>query len=240
MGQQRREPFLSPCKEKGKETTDQKLMVAVCAKLGIWTGAQWGCVNSASSRASHVSQQAGSDQDPVGHGRAGLRAWASREHQDLASQRWRAAPASLVCKWPLWTEIVETETHKQEQDRPDGENTDALICREGKRKNTETCCTAANSSATALQRVITATSEWEVVLCSMEVIAALCLYNSLWPQILPDWEPSVYVLCPISSVTAQGQNFPAIPTELVMGWSLISGGDHSSVHFYSEIKHTFS
>lgn len=35
MGQQRREPFLSPCKEKGKETTDQKLMVVVCAKLGI-------------------------------------------------------------------------------------------------------------------------------------------------------------------------------------------------------------
>lgn len=187
-----------------------------------------------------MSQQAGSDQDPVGHGGACLRAWASREHQELTPQEMR----SSACKSGLQVAIMDRNCGKQkhtyEQDRPDGGNTDELIYREGKRKNTETCCTPANSSATALQHVITVTSEWEVVLCSMQVIAALCLYNSLWPQNLPVWESSVYVLCPISSVTAQDQNFPAISTELVMGlepqfwrWSFISA-------FYSEIKHTFS
>lgn len=66
----------------------------------------------------------------------------------------------------------------------------------------------------------------------MQVIAALCLYNSLWPQNLPDWETSVYVLCSISSVTAQDQNFPATPTKLGNeARTLISGGDNSSVLF---------
>lgn len=60
-------------------------------------------------------------------------------------------------------------------------------------------------------------SEWEVLLCSVQVIAALCLYNSLWPQNLPGRESSVYVLCPIISIAARGQRFPAIPTKLVAG-----------------------
>lgn len=60
-------------------------------------------------------------------------------------------------------------------------------------------------------------SEWEVLLCSAQVTAALYLYNSLWPQNLPARESSVYVLCPIISMAARGQSFPAIPTELVAG-----------------------
>lgn len=68
-----------------------------------------------------------------------------------------------------------------------------------------------------LLRAIAVMSEWEVLLCSVQVIAALCLYNSLWPQNLPDRESSVYVLCPTISIAAQGQSFPAIPTELVAG-----------------------
>lgn len=133
------------------------------------------------SKSIPVSQQTGSDQDPVGHSRAGLRAWASREaglgSSGVEEQRLQVWPASGNYGQKLW----KTETHKHEQDRPDGGNTDELIYREGKRKNTEPYCTPANSSATALQLVITVPSEWEVVLCSMQVIAALCLYNSPWP-----------------------------------------------------------
>lgn len=107
MGQQRREPLLFPHKEKGKETMDQKLMVVVRTKLGVWTGARWGCMNPASSRASHVSQQAGSD--PVGHGRASLHAWASREHQHSAPWEMK----SSACKSGLQVAIMDRNCGKQ-------------------------------------------------------------------------------------------------------------------------------
>lgn len=110
-----------------------------------------------------------------------------------------------------------TETHKQERDRPDGGNTDELMHRERKRKNTEACCAPASSSAAALLRAIAVMSEWEVLLRLVQVIAALCFYNSPWPQNLPVRESSVYVLCPIISVAAQGQRFSAVPTKLVAG-----------------------
>ena len=110
-----------------------------------------------------------------------------------------------------------TETHKHQRDRPDGGNTDELMHGEGERKNTQARCTPASSSATALLRAIAVMSEWEVLLCSVQVTAALCLYNSLWPQNLPDRESSVYILCPSTSAAARGQSFPAIPTELVAG-----------------------
>lgn len=113
----------------------------------------------------------------------------------------------------LW----KTETHKHERGRPDEGKTDELMHREGKRKNTQACCTPASSSATALLRAIAVMSEWEVLLCSVQVTAALCLYNSLRPQNLPPWEPSVYVLCPVISVAARSQSFCAVPAELVAG-----------------------
>lgn len=69
-------------------------------------------MNPASSRASlsiPAVQQAGSDQDPVGHGRAGLRAWASKEHQDLAPQEMK----SSACKSGLQVAITYRNCGKQ-------------------------------------------------------------------------------------------------------------------------------
>lgn len=68
-------------------------------------------MNPGGSRACHVSQQAGSAQDPVGHGRAGLRAWASRERQDLAPQEMK----SNACKSVLQVAIMDRNGGKQKQ-----------------------------------------------------------------------------------------------------------------------------
>lgn len=50
-------------------------------------------------------------------------------------QRLQVWPASGHYGQKLW----KTETHKHEQDRPDGGHTDKLIYREEERKNTEAC-----------------------------------------------------------------------------------------------------
>lgn len=127
MGQQRREPLLSPCKEKGKETTDQKLLVAVCAKLGIWTGAQWGCMNPQAVEHSCVtagrlrSRSCGTWQSRSAClGKQGAPGLGSSGGEEQRLQVW---PASGHYGQKLW----KTEIHKHEQDRPDGGNTDELI-----------------------------------------------------------------------------------------------------------------
>lgn len=104
MGQQRREPLLSPCKEKGKETMDQKL----CMQSWV-LGQEHGGAARTQQAAEHAMCHSRQDQSRI--------LWDMAEQVCVPGQagntrarllgRWRAAPASLACKWPLWTEIVE-------------------------------------------------------------------------------------------------------------------------------------
>lgn len=75
-------------------------------------------------------------------------------------------------------------------------------------------------------------SEWEVLVCSVQVIAALCLYNSLWPERLPRQDSSV--LCvPSSALLLRARAvLPSLPS-LLQAFSLVSLNDLVSVIFTS-------
>lgn len=75
-------------------------------------------------------------------------------------------------------------------------------------------------------------SEWEVLVCSVQVIAALCLYNSLWPERLPRQDSSV--LCvPSSALLLRARAvLPSLPS-LLQAFSLVSLNDPVSVIFTS-------